>query len=65
MFLLAGVYCMEAKGHFSFWDAYADVQDYIAYMGPDQGGLYECNVLTYINMCDISGVPTQDALNVV
>ncbi|XP_045204705.2 F-box only protein 38-like [Mercenaria mercenaria] len=60
-----GVYSMEAKGHFSFWDAYADVQDYVAYMGPDQGGLYECNVLTYVNMCDISGVPTQDALKVL
>ncbi|XP_060600574.1 F-box only protein 38-like [Ruditapes philippinarum] len=60
-----GVYCMEAKGHFSFWDAYADVQGFIAYLGPDQCGLYECNVLTYINMCDISGVPTQDALKVL
>lgn len=60
-----GVYSMEAKGHFSFWDAYADLHDYITSVSNDRFGLYECNVLTYINMCDINGIPNKDALNIL
>ncbi|KAH3794565.1 hypothetical protein DPMN_148102 [Dreissena polymorpha] len=61
--LREGVYCPEAKGHFSFSDIYGDLQDQLEGIPPDQAGLYMHNILTYVNMCDISGVPKEDALS--
>lgn len=56
---------MEAKGHFAFWDAYSDIQLILWNEPHDQIGLYTNNILVYVNMCDRSGVPNEDALGLV
>ena len=56
---------MEAKGHFSFIDAYTDIEEFLSMEPPDSTGLYECNVLVYVNMCDVSGIPNEDAIGLL
>ncbi|KAL4219135.1 hypothetical protein ACF0H5_021717 [Mactra antiquata] len=55
-----GIYCMEQKGHHNFRDAFTAIQDSIKTMKSSNIGLYDRNILTYINTCDVSGIPSTD-----